>query len=137
VRSYSKETHPLNNSNLEIKISSCEGRYKTSTKDFDLDKIINFGIIDVMYGICKPKLKVTYERVYYKIFNVRSTIDSKIEYSSLQGHGIVFEPNEIAVEIKADEKVSVEYLMRFFPFNRARFSKYSSAVTMLMKNYKV
>ena len=40
IRSYSKDKHTKENSSLEIKTSSVEGRYKTSTKVFNINKVL-------------------------------------------------------------------------------------------------
>ena len=69
---------------LEIKISSVEGRFKTSEKimkeEFDLYQ--KKGILDRNYGICNPKVFVSYNRSYYKIFGRRITLDKNIRYQS-------------------------------------------------------
>lgn len=140
VRSYDKNPHRAETSTLEIKISSLEGRYKTTSKNFDLNKIMNIGVLDFDYGICKPKVRVTYERVYYAINGVRLTVDQNIEYILVDGkseskHRII--DSEIAVEIKAPYSVSEEYLLKNFPFERVRFSKYSRAINCLLENKSV
>jgi len=135
VRSYTKKQHKVANSTLEIKISSIEGRYKTTSQNFNLKKIMSIGIFDKDYGICKPKARVSYRRDYYKIHNVRLTIDRQIEYTKLNenGNGIFkrFE-DDIIVEIKADYSVPDEYLLRQFAFDRIRFSKYSKAINAFL-----
>jgi hypothetical protein len=116
---------------LEIKTSSIEGRFKTADMDFDLKKIMTIGFFDTNYGICKPIVKVNYQREYYKIHNVRLTIDRHIEYiklSSLENAIYKRHDPDIIVEIKAENFVPIEYLFKKFQFNRIRFSKYSRAI---------
>lgn len=137
VRSYSKDYHEADSSSLEIKTSSVEGRYKTVTKKFTLQKIMSLGVFDHDYGICKAKVRITYQRSYYKIFGVRLTIDQNIEYVMVNNgressHRIV--DSEIAVEIKAADHIPVEYLLDKFPYERVRFSKYSRAINCLFQN---
>lgn len=137
IRSYSREPHTLENSNLEIKTSSIEGRFKTATKIFDPLKFMSIGYLDEDYGICKPRVRITYQREYFKILGIRLTIDRNIEYAKVHAsrtspHKIV-DP-EIAVELKADDNVSLGYLMDKFPFERVRFSKYSRAVNAILCN---
>ena len=131
VRSYSKHDHKLGESALEIKTSSVEGRFKTTNKRFNLAKAMSIGIFDKDYGVCKPKVRVSYKRDYYKIHDVRLTIDKQIEYTQLnvQGRGVYrkYDP-DIIVEVKAGDFISTETLMRKFHFDRVRFSKYSRAV---------
>jgi len=131
LRSYSKDKHSVGNTLLEIKISSVEGRYKTSSKLFNLNKALSIGILDSDYGICMPKVRVTYTREYFSIHNVRLTIDQDIKYEKINSDGqniyLNTDPN-IIVEIKADMGVPIEYLFKMFPFERVRFSKYSRAI---------
>ena len=75
LRSYEDERNFL-----EIKISSTEGRYKTSNqinlnKTYDMKSL---GLFDKDYGSCKPVLHVEYLRDYFKYEDVRVTIDNKI-----------------------------------------------------------
>lgn len=136
VRSYTKQQHEAGKSALEIKISSIEGRYKTINRNFNLKKVMSIGIFDKDYGVCKPKVRVSYKRDYYKIHNVRLTIDRQIEYIKLneKGNGAYkrFE-DDIIVEIKAGYLVPDEYLLRQFAFSRIRFSKYSKAINAFLE----
>ncbi len=135
VRSYTRKEHTIENSALEIKTSSLEGRYKTTDKSFDLRKIMAIGFFDQDYGVCKPRIRITYKRDYYKIHNVRLTIDRHIEYIKLnsRGEGVYknLEP-DVIVEIKAEDFVPIEYLFKKFHFNRIRFSKYSKAINSFL-----
>jgi len=131
IRSYSRRDHTQESSSLEVKISSVEGRYKTSTKLFNLKKFLHMGILDKDYGICKPRVRVTYKRSYIKIHNVRLTIDQDIEYIQASNKKESFFKNldsEIAIEVKANNQVSIGYLSKMFPFERLKFSKYSRAM---------
>jgi len=131
VRSYSDAEHVVGSSMLETKISSIEGRYKTKISEFNLEKIMKIGIIDSDYGVCKPIVRVTYDREYFSLFGVRVTIDRNIKYKSLDRPFIeVFDPG-VAVEIKANYQTSAEYLIKKFPFYRTRLSKYSNAINLL------
>ena len=136
VRSYTKQAHEAGQSTLEVKTSSVEGRYKTTNKNFNLKKLMSIGIFDASYGICKPKVRVTYKRDYYKIYDVRLTIDQHIEYVKLNGHGKgIYKKSEpdIIVEIKAGNFVPIEYLYKKFYFDRVRFSKYSRAINSFLE----
>ena len=66
IRTYSSNFfEDTNKFNYEIKISSVEGRYKTSNKLIkNINNIFN-GIFDNQYGMCYPVLNVIYEREYY------------------------------------------------------------------------
>ena len=135
IRSYTRSDHTQESSSLEVKISSVEGRYKTRTKSFNLKKSLDIGIFDKDYGICKPKVRVTYRRTYIKIHSVRLTIDQDIEYIKVSNKKELSFKNvdpEIVVEIKADNQVSPGYLYKMFPFEKVRFSKYSRAINSII-----
>ena len=135
VRSYTRDEHRLMQSSLEIKTSSIEGRYKTADKNFNLKKVMNFGFFDKDYGVCKPVIRITYKRDYYKIHDVRLTIDRHIEYVEINnwGKGVYTKyETDIVVEIKAEDFVPIEYLMKKFHFDRIRFSKYSKAINSFL-----
>lgn len=131
VRSYSAEKHKKESSTLETKISSVEGRFKTKEKKFNLEKIMKIGILDSNYGLCKPKVRVTYYRDYFILFGVRVTIDRNIRYRAISSTLKEIVDPGIAIELKTDHQTSIEYLIRKFPFNRARLSKYSNGINLL------
>ena len=136
VRSYTKQTHRAGASALEIKTSSIEGRFKTTDKNIDVDKIMSLGFFDQDYGICKPKVRVNYKRDYYQVHGVRITIDRYIEYVRLNNQGKAVYKNsepDVIVEVKANNRVSSEYLHQKFHFSRIRFSKYSRAINSFIE----
>ncbi len=110
---------------LETKISSVEGRYKTSKiiDEKNFTKFKDTGIYDQQYGICRPLIYVTYKREYYKINDVRISIDENIKYSLFSGREIGTDANSI-VELKASFAKDRDNLINNFPFQRTRFSKY-------------
>ena len=62
------------------------------------------GVFDPDYGVCKPKVRVSYKRDYYKIHDVRLTIDRQIECTKLDSRGVGIYRNydtDIIVEVKA------------------------------------
>ena len=136
IRSYTRQEHKIDQSALEVKTSTVEGRYKTTDKNFNLKKIMTIGLFDKDYGICKPRVRITYKRDYYKIHNVRLTIDRYIEYIKLnskeKGVYTKYDP-DIIVEIKAEDFVPIEYLFKIFHFDRIRFSKYSKAINSFLE----
>ncbi len=134
IRSYDKLEHKIGSSAFEVKRSSVEGRYKTSTKNYELEKIFKFGYFDKEYGVLHPKVRVTYLRSYYKVSNVRLTIDKEITYIKLNNQNKEInksDEKDIIVEVKSDDQVSTEYLYKKFSFERVRFSKYCRAVNAL------
>ena len=138
LRVYGKEFSPNKNINKEIKISSVEGKYKISELVQNPSKLLNFGIYDNNYGLCIPVLNVSYERSYYKIKNIRLTIDEKIIYRKI-ANGKIFEPSTFdkynIVELKCNSNKSISLLSNNFPFERTRFSKYTRGIEFTRLNY--
>ena len=118
---------------LEIKISSVEGRFKTRkiVSKNRLNELKATGILDSQYGLCKPCLYVTYDREYFKINDVRISIDNNIYYQ-LFGVDIYRNDPSSIVEIKTSIKKDLDGLTKDFPFQRTRFSKYCNAVEKII-----
>lgn len=117
---------------LEIKTSSVEGRFKKRKKinkeEFDYFK--KNGILDSTYGTCLPNFFVSYEREYAKIKDVRISIDKKISYKNFTNE-IIYYDNKSIVELKTSIDKNLDDLIRLFPFQKIRFSKYCFAVENL------
>ena len=58
---------------------------------------------DSQYGVCFPKLHVSYLREYYLIKDVRITVDTDINYQLYQNSLKTNDPSTI-IEIKAESK---------------------------------
>jgi len=118
---------------LETKISSVEGRFKTR-KTIDGNKFkelkIN-GIFDPQYGLCRPCLYVTYYREYFKIDDIRISIDNNINYKLFSGNICKNDTNSV-IEIKTTINKNLDELIKEFPFQRNRFSKYCNAVEKII-----
>ena len=138
LRVYGKEFSPNKSINKETKISSVEGKYKISELAQNPSKLLNFGIYDNSYGLCTPVLNVLYERSYYKIKNIRLTIDEKIIYRKIANRKIsepsTFDKYNI-VELKCNSNKSISLLSNNFPFERTRFSKYTRGIEFTRLNY--
>ena len=138
LRVYGKEFSPNKSINKETKISSVEGKYKISELVQNPSELLNFGIYDNSYGLCTPVLNVLYERSYYKIKNIRLTIDEKIIYRKIVNRKIsepsTFDKYNI-VELKCNSKKSISLLSNNFPFERTRFSKYTRGIEFTRLNY--
>ena len=121
----------------EIKISSIEGRFKTSENFYDykfLEKF-NYSLYDKLYGILYPKIIVSYYREYFLLKNIRITFDSNIKYTNLNGlNGFIINDQETVMEIKADPTNSISKLEGFIDLPTSRFSKYCRGIA-LCKNY--
>ena len=113
---------------LEIKHSSVEGRFKTRKilNNKQVDYFKNSGFFDNQYGTCLPNYYVIYEREYSKIDDVRISIDKNLIYKSYRTNIVRKDDNSI-VEIKTTIKKNLDDLIKLFPFQRIRFSKYCFA----------
>jgi len=122
-----------NNLYLEVKISSVEGRFKTR-KIVDKNKfnyLKSNGIFDTQYGFCKPCLSIIYDRVYFKIDDVRISIDNNISYKLYDENNYQSDESSI-VEIKTSIRKNLDKLIEDFPFQKNRFSKYCKAVEKII-----
>lgn len=120
---------------LEYKISSVEGRFKISKKTSKEFKNTIL-IYDKNYGICEPKLNVIYKRSYYKINNIRLTVDREIIYKRIKFKKIL--PYKIkdvlnVVELKYKDEHFNKEILNFFPFQYNRFSKYCRGIEFTQK----
>ena len=114
---------------LETKVSSVEGRFKTRTiiDESKFNYLKTTGILDSQYGLCGPYLHVTYKRHYFKIDDVRISIDNNISYK-LYPENICQRDQGSIVEIKTSIRKNLDKLIEDFPFQKNRFSKYCNAV---------
>ena len=131
IRSYPNSKDSNNKNLLESKISSIEGRYKTSCKlsDKQCNKILNYGFFDTLYGICVPLIVVNYYREYFVFKNgLRATLDKKIEYYKYNKPIKKIRNNQIDLEIKNANQVCSNIIINQFPFIKNRFSKFALAV---------
>jgi SPX domain protein involved in polyphosphate accumulation len=117
---------------FEIKTSAVEGRFKTR-EVIDHKKFLffqKFGYLDETYGTCLPNYFVSYEREYFKIKDVRISIDNKINYINFLTKKTYFDDKTI-VELKTSINKNQDDLAKTFPFQKIRFSKYCYAVENL------
>lgn len=114
---------------FEKKISGVEGRFKKrsviSNQEFENIKIN--GVNDNQYGICNPNIFVTYEREYLKLGDVRITVDKDIFYQEFKKDFKFKDPN-IIVELKTSADKDLDDLIKLFPFQNIRFSKYCNGI---------
>ena len=134
VRTYNNQSFTNEDLNIEKKITSAEGRFKESTSVKNIDEKLKFGILDQNYGICKPIIKVCYNRAYYSVLNYRVTLDTNIVYFLQESfHKSLRKKNDenIVVEIKSQNTFSFNDIQNQFPFQRIRFSKYCRAIDLV------
>lgn len=128
VRQYPK--NKISKKNLEIKVNSVEGRFKTTneiTQEY-YNKIYRSGYFDDLYGLCYPKVYVDYSRKYFSLWGTRITIDININYTYLFNAISKITDEKIVVELKSNDLFARDKIINFFPFKKIRFSKYCRAV---------
>ena len=121
---------------LEIKNSSVEGRFKTRKIITENEKLqlTKSGHFDSQYGVCTPNFFVIYFREYLKIADVRISFDTNLVYRDFYTNRL-HNDNKVIVEIKTSILKNQDDLIRDFPFQRIRFSKYCYAVENLSTKY--
>lgn len=117
----------IQKANNEVKISSFEGRFKTSSLLHLTSKnSLAESLFDSHYGTITPSLLVSYTREYFTFKSMRVTFDSGIKYSNYRlAQNITFADQECVMEIKVGIDVPDDYIERLVPHSTSRFSKYS------------
>ena len=120
--------------NLEIKISSIEGRFKTSNKiaENDYTYFLDNGYVDNLYGSCFPKVNVVYNRSYFIFKGVRITFDKNIHFFKKKNDNFFHEYKEV-IEIKMPFNYSDDLIQDIIPIPATRFSKYERAIQKIYK----
>lgn len=111
----------------EIKISSVEGRFKTSSFAYAIsESALPKRLYDPYYGVIYPALLISYRREYFSFEFMRITFDSDIRYMNHRlSQSISFTDSECVMEVKVGAEVPNDYIEEMIPFPTSRFSKYS------------
>ena len=132
IRTYPEDKNGLGYF-FETKISSVEGRYKI-VKKINKKKYENLqqkGFLDNIYGMCYPKIRVSYFREYFSLFNQRITLDQNIDYKCFKSNRKISDYVCIILEIKSNNMISVDLFKNIVPFQRLRISKYCDGFNKL------
>ena len=121
---------------LETKISSIEGRFKSTKKILDLkyNHIVKNGIFDNQYGLCYPILWVLYEREYFSFLGKRITVDKNITYSAFNTFDKYLENEIIILETKSNSLNVNDIFDKLPEFREERISKYCKGVDKIFSN---
>ena len=115
--------------NLEEKVSSVEGRFKTVKELKNISSSIELlgeHYFDKQYGYLTPSLKVSYVRSYFDLESMRITFDDNITYQSCKSRfQSYFKDPERVIEIKIPHNCPDDYIEKHIPYSTSRFSKYS------------
>tara|TARA_B110000003_G_scaffold66613_2_gene67457 strand:+ start:1886 stop:2494 length:609 start_codon:yes stop_codon:yes gene_type:complete len=129
------------NYSKELKISSTEGRYKTSSilKDIvDLDDIFKINFFDKSYGYVYPVIKISYLRSYFELNNMRITFDENINYQGLRKDGCnSYSDAECVVEIKIPHDFEDDIIEQNISYQTARFSKFCRGILITEKQISI
>ena len=111
----------------EIKISSIEGRFKTSRlTNIKSEASLPQSLHDSNYGLITPSLFVTYTREYFTFESMRITFDSDIQYVNYRRSPSIFHKDgECVMEVKVGLEHSDDFIESILSFPTSRFSKYS------------
>lgn len=116
----------------EVKISSMEGRFKTSTPVSVVSENSPFqNLYDLQYGAITPALHVSYTREYFLFEHMRLTFDSNIQYANYrQSQSVLHNDGEVVMEVKVGLEIPEDYIECMLPFATSRFSKYSRGLLL-------
>jgi len=120
------------NANVETKVSSIEGRFKT-TRSLPLDAPTDFPKVmdDLYYGPLTPSLLISYQREYFSLEDMRVTFDSSITYQDYRVRSALkFEDAERVMEIKVGIDTPDDFIESLVPYATSRFSKYSRGLLL-------
>ena len=115
------------NFNLETKINSIEGKFKTTKKNINHIDILKKGYHDCDYGLCYPIIEISYFRKYFSIFNLRVTLDTSISYKQYKKKKRIPYQDTAIMEVKCDNLDNLNFIDKKVPFPKTRFSKYCNA----------
>ena len=116
---------------VEKKISSIEGRYKSTIplKTSSTTKNFPKSFSDETYGILTPSLFISYIRSYFEFNEIRITFDSNITYEHMRmSNPIKVEDPERVMEIKVGANYNDDLIDNLIPYTTSRFSKYSRGI---------
>ena len=134
LRTYNNSNTSNQNYNLEIKINSAEGRFKTSEKIKEHVKLLKGGYYDKKYGLCYPIVEIKYLREYFQIFGIRITLDTRIKFKSFNKMRNYNNYEKIILETKTQNTTISNYIDEKFFFEKIKFSKYCDAIDSVKRS---
>ena len=119
---------------LETKLTTPSGRFKSVQTFPNSPESFRNGLVDKVYGLCFPVVRISYTREYYNLGNWRVTIDRNISYARLS-HSAEYRRDAVdtsyVLEVKASAGEDRDALRNFFCFARSKFSKYERSFQCL------
>ena len=86
--------------------------------------------MDNMYGLCLPKLVISYERLYFGKNDYRVTVDTNVNCKKTKDK-FFKKMNISAFEVKTKFFVPDDEINKKFKQNKIRLSKYAEAFKLL------
>ncbi len=125
----------IRKANKEIKISSFEGRFKTSCfAGVPVESVLPKSLYDSSYGVLYPALLVSYKREYFSFESMRITFDSDIKFTNYrQSQSVCYKDVERVMEVKVGMEYSDDYIESILPLPTSRFSKFSRGLLISNK----
>ena len=122
----------IGRANKEVKISSLEGRFKTSCLAYIASETsLPQSLYDSHYGLISPSLFVSYTREYFSFESMRITFDSNIQCANYRRSRSIFHKDgECVMEVKTGLDTPDDYIESMLPFSTSRFSKYSRGLLL-------
>ena len=120
---------------LEKKEVNRFGRFKSTNKIFSVDE----SLIDDIYKIVFPTVKINYKRLYFQNKSIRVTLDFDIHYKSFDNLSRC-DSTKLILETKlADNQSYKEEINNFRALNLSpvSFSKYKDAISFLKFNESI
>jgi hypothetical protein len=131
IRSYGDGIFPTIDSRLETKISSVEGRFKTSLtiSQMKSKSLIKSGIVDSQYGQLFPSAFVEYKRKYFSLNKFTVTLDWEIVYKVPLFSRLQTQEQLCVLEVKGSPAKVFDQDWTSLGLNSSlRFSKYCRAI---------
>lgn len=116
----------------EIKISSIEGRFKTSQNisEDEFKNLYQNGINFKSYGLIKPNIEISYLRQYFLYKDCRLTFDYEISYVNQNSiNQIKFFDESNVMELKTSIDQDNSFLDKIFSSQPVSFSKYARGIS--------
>ena len=91
------------------------------------------GIFDFSVGNCFPIINIFYVREYFKIKDLRITLDYEINYQTADKKNTQTDHESIILEIKSNKDIDRTIFDETVPFEKLRFSKYCEGLSEEVK----
>ena len=138
IRSYGSHLFEGTNKeyNLETKFNIENNRFKEIKSNINIKTFFDKPFFVNNYGMCYPKIDISYLREYFILDGIRITIDKDINYDfkGTSNNRDRIKDKKFVVEIKASFDTDIDFLLNNIYFSRTRFSKYERGMSNYINN---